>query len=179
MIPLLDFSNGKVVPTVHTHNIPWLKRIMTNFPDQYMEIYSYIFYLTCPDSTMNIYCRLPEEAREEVIIADLKPTFYLEDLMILDTIERCKALYQTPILRAFIGAKKMLDKIALYLDTEEITDGKEGNAATIRGIMKELPSFWDTYKKLETDLQKEQAVTRGAAKIRYDQLPGYSNMKEE
>lgn len=179
MIPLLDVSNGKIVPSVHTYNIPWLKRIIENFPEEYLQVYSYIFYKTCPDGTLNPYVRLEEEAREDVILADLKPTFWVEDLMILDTIERCKAMYETPVLRAFVGAKKMIDKMARYLSEQEITEGKEGNAATIRGIMKELPDHWAAYRKWEEELNKEQAKVRGNARIRYDQLPGYKDSKAE
>lgn len=124
MINLFDISNGKPVPSVHCFNIPWLKKVMDVFPKDYMQIYAYIFYLTCPDSTMNPYTNKPEGEREQIIISDLKPTFDIEDPIILQTIERCRKMYETPILRAFMGAKKALDRIGQYLDESEITDGK-------------------------------------------------------
>ena len=179
MIPLFDVQDQRVVPSVHCYAIPWLKKIMDHFPNDYLEIYKYIFYLTCPDSTLNPYRNIAEDDRDTVLLADLKPTFYLEDLLILETIERCKKMYETPVLRAFVGAKKMLDKVATYLDVEEITDGQEGNATTIRGIMKELPDYWNTYRKMEEELNKDQAKVRGGNKIRYDQMPGYTNSKED
>ena len=178
MIPLFDVRDKKVVPSIHCFGIPWLKKVMDSFPDDYIEIYKYIFYLTCPDSTMNPYLNLPEEQREEVILADLKPTFYLEDLLILETIEKCKTMYATPALRSFIGAKKMVDKIGKYLDETEITEGKDSNSMAIDRYMSKLSDYWDTYRKMEGELHKEQSTVRGGVKVRYDQLPGYVNTKE-
>lgn len=170
MINLFDLSNNRVIPSIHCHRIPWLKRIMEEFPEEYLDIYAYIFALTCPDSTMNPYVNLAEEEKEAVIVADIKPKFSLEDDMILDTIERCKKLYETPVLRAFKGAKRMLDKIAVYLDNESIIDGKDGNAMTIKSFMKELPDYWDTYRKMENILKEEQAKVRGSVRLAYDQI---------
>ena len=93
MIPLFDVSDKKIVPSSHCYNIPWMKEIMDLFPNEYIQIYSYAFYTTCPDSTMNPYWNIPEDTRESVILADLKPTFYLDDMRIEAFVNRCKEMY--------------------------------------------------------------------------------------
>jgi len=178
MIHLFDVQDKKVCPAAVCYIIPELKAIMNNFPNEYLDVYAYIFFTTCPDA-MNVYNQLDEERKEEVILADLKPKFYLDDLSIITAIEKCKKLYETPTLRAFNGAKRALDRIARYLEETEITDGKEGSSMTIDRYMSKLADYTDTYNTLENKLREEQAKARGAAKIRYDQQPGYVNTKED
>lgn len=178
-IQLFDVKDKKLVPNQATYMVPELKAIINNFPDEYLKVLWYVFSKTCPDGT-NPYINIEETRREEVIIADISPfKFWIEDLSIEAAIRKCEELYETPALRAYRGAKRMLDKIATYLDEQEITDGKEGTATTIRGMMKELPDFWNTYRKMEDELNKEQAKVRGGLKLRYDQRPGYSDSKKE
>jgi len=179
MINLFDISNGKPVPSIHCMMIPQLKRIKDTFPQDYLQIYYYIFSLTCPDSTMNCYCNKPETEREQIIIADLKPTFDLEDPIITSTIEWCKKMYETPTLRAFLGAKKALDRVADYLADTEITDGKDGSSMTIDRYMTKLSEYRKAYKDAESDLQEEQAKVRGNSYLRYDQRPSYRDMKTD
>ena len=179
MINLFDISGGKPVPSVHCWNIPILKRIMDTFPTEYLNIYAYMFYLTCPDSTMNPYTNKSEGEKEQIIIADLKPEFDIEDPIITETIEWCKKMYETPTLRAFVGAKKALDRIGIYLAETEITDGKDGSAGTIERYMLKLPEFTETYNTMENKLKEEQAKVRGNVKIPYHQLPGYKDSKAD
>jgi hypothetical protein len=179
MISLFDYNNGKVIPSTACYIIPELQKIKECYPSNYMKMYHYIFATTCMDASISPYVNLPEDSREEVILQDVKPDFSLEDPILLAALDKCKLLYDTPVLRSFKGAKKMLDKVATYLAEEEITGGKNGNAADIRGLMKELPDYWASYKKWEAILKEEQAVARGKAKISYDQQPTYKNTKEE
>jgi len=179
MINLFDISNKAPVPSVHCYMIPQLKIIMETFPQDYLQIYAYIFYLTCPDSTMNPYTNKEETEKENLILADLKPSFDIEDPIILKTIEWCKKMYETSTLRAFMGAKKALDRVGAYLADTEITDGKDGSAMTIDRYMSKLAEYTDTYTSMENKLKEEQSKVRGQLKLRYDQQPGYTNLKED
>lgn len=178
MISIFDVQDKKVCPTAACYIVPELKAIMDNFPNEYLDVYAYIFFTTCPDGT-NVYNQLDEDHKEEVILADLKPKFYLEDLSIIAAIEKCKKLYETPTLRAFNGAKKAYDRVAKYLADTEITEGKEGTSMTIDRYMSKLADYDATYNHMGNKLKEEQAKARGAAKIRYDQQPGYVNTKED
>jgi len=179
VIKLFDISGGKVIPSEHVYVIPRLKKIMELYPDQYLEIYSYLFYTTCPDSTMNPYVNQPEDMREEVIIADLGPTFSLDDKVIEETRKWCEKMYETPTLRSWRGAKKMLDKVGIYLAESEITDGKDGNGMQIDRFMSKLGDYHDIYKKMDNEVKEEQAKVRGSAKVPYWQKPSYVDKKKD
>lgn len=179
MIPLFDIENETVRPTIACYSIPVLKKIMDLFPDDYLEIYKYIFFLTCPDTTMNVYYNRPEDTREQDIIDDLKPTFYLEDMKIQEAIAKCRELYETPTLRAYIGAKRAYDRVATYLAETEITEGKDGTANIIKDYMKCLKDFRDTCATMEKILQEEQVKIRGSGYQRYDQASNYRNLTSD
>lgn len=179
IIPLFDVENDVVKPTVHCHAIPWLKKIMDNFPNEYIEIYKYIFYMTCPDGTLNVYYNRPEETREEEIIHDLKPDFWIEDEIIQQAIAKCKKMYETPTLRAYVGAKRAYDRVATYLAETEITEGKDGTANIIKDYMKSLKDFRETCVSMEKALQEEQIKIRGDGYQRYDQKPSYKNLMKD
>jgi len=179
MIQLFDVQDKKVVPNANTYLIPETRAIIETFTGNYIKILSYIFFTTCPDGS-NVYVNIDEEQKEDCILSDLKPIdFDLEDPLILAAIDKCRSLYETPVLRTFMGAKKMLDKIGKFLDETEVTTGKDGNATEIRGMMKELTQYWESYSKLENVLKEEQAKVRGGLRLRYDQKPGYVNSKEQ
>ena len=41
---------------------------MDNYPDDYLKIYQYLFYMTCPNPDMNPFFHTPEHEKEEVSI---------------------------------------------------------------------------------------------------------------
>jgi len=178
LIDLFELTNKQVVPGIACYQLPWLKKIMTEYPDNYLKVYQYLFYTTCPDSR-NSYLNIPEEDREEVINADLHIDFPLDDPTIILALEKCATLYETPILRSFIGAKKMLDKVGKYLADTMITDGKDSNAMAIDRYMTKLPEYWKMYNELAEQLKEEQSKVRGSVKISYDQLSTYKDTKEQ
>jgi hypothetical protein len=178
LVNLFEVEDQRLVPGYACYGIPWLKRIIDLYPDNYIQIYKYIFYTTCPDGTINPYVNLPEDEREAVVMSDLAPIkFSLDDDVIVNTVDRCKKLYETPVLRTFLGAKKMLDKVGRFLDSEEITTGKDGNASEIRAMLKELSTYWENYNKLENVLKEEHAKVKGDRIIPFHQQAGYKETK--
>ena len=53
IVKLFDIQNGIVIPTEHCYTLTTLKKIMDNHPDDYLKIYQYIFYMTCPNPDTN------------------------------------------------------------------------------------------------------------------------------
>jgi len=46
LVRLFDVQNSKVIPTEHCYALPFLKAIMTEYPDTYLQVYQYIFYMS-------------------------------------------------------------------------------------------------------------------------------------
>ena len=45
IVRLFDIQNGKAVPTEHCYTLKFLKDIMEDYPDTYMQVYQYLFYM--------------------------------------------------------------------------------------------------------------------------------------
>lgn len=168
-IGLFEVENDIVIPDqVAVRLLPWMRRIKETFPDNYLQVYAYLFYMSCWDSR-NIYLNRTDEEREQAIIEDLHIDFSLDDAVIVVALEKCRKLYETPMVRVFSACKGMMDKAAAYLQTAEPRDGKNGNTIDIEKYMNKLPDWADNYEKLGEKLKKEQSSIRGGKLIAYDQ----------
>ena len=58
IVKLFDIQNSKLVVTEHCYALPFLKSIMDEYPDSYIKVYQYIFYLSCPDPDLNPFFNL-------------------------------------------------------------------------------------------------------------------------
>ena len=170
IIRLFDVQNKVVVPSEHIYIIKDLKVIMDEFPEHYLKIYEYLFYMTCPNPDMNPFFFTPEEEREELILRQLDVDFSLDSETITKALALCKKLYETPSMRAYEGIKMALDNIAKYMSITTITDGRDGNIAQIGRIAKDFDEIRQSYKGTLKDLLEEQkSHVRGGHGMAYDQ----------
>ncbi len=170
MIKLFEVENNTIIPTEHCYSIKWLKAIMDNHEESYLKIYAYLFYMCCP-SQENPYFNLRWDMREETIINDLDIDFSLEEDDIQIALDKAKAMYETPTVRAYEGIKKALDNIAHYMANTSITDGRDGNIGQIRAVAKDFDSIRQSYKGIVKDLEEEQQINvRGSQQLGYDQM---------
>ena len=166
---LFDVQNGKVIPTEHCYTLKSLKDIMDNYPDEYLKIYQYLFYMTCPNPDMNPFFNVPHMDKEEIILKEIEAEFSPEDDDIFTALKACERMYETPTSRAYEGMQKALDRISRYLATAQITDGKDGNIAQIRALAKDFDGIRQSFKGVYKDLQEEQqSKVRGGQGLAYD-----------
>ncbi len=170
MIKLLDVENNMVIPTVHCKTIKWLKVIEDNYPKNFIKIYGYIFYMSCP-SQENPYFNVPVDNREDLVIDDLDIDFSLEDDEIIEAVKKATVMYQTPTVRAYQGITTMLDNLTDYMSTTQVTAGRDGNINSLLRIAKEFDAIRQSYKGIAKDLEAEQqAHVRGGQELGYDQM---------
>lgn len=53
MVKLFDIHEGAIVPSDHCYTLKFLKDIIDQYPDDHMQIFLYLFYMTCPNPDMN------------------------------------------------------------------------------------------------------------------------------
>jgi len=112
IVKLFDIQNSKLVLTEHCYSLPFLKNIMTEYPDTNMQVYQYIFYMSCPNPDLNPFFNLPEHEKEDIIIEEIGLEESPEDGKIRYALDMCKKMYETPTYRAYVGIKAMLDRLA-------------------------------------------------------------------
>lgn len=170
MIRLFDIQNGKVIPSEHCYTLKFLKDIMDKFPEDAVKIYTYLFYMTCPNPDMNPFFDVPDYDKEEIIIRECDIDFSLDEAEIAHALNMCKKLYETPTYRAYQGIKIALDNMATFMATEKPTSGRDGSATALLRIAERFDQVRQSFKGVYRDLQEEQqSSVRGGQNLSYDQ----------
>lgn len=170
MIRLFDISNGKVIPTEHCYTLKFLKDIMDEYPDDHLKIYSYLFYMTCPNPDMNPFFDIPETDKEELILKEIDAEFSVEDDLIIRGLKMCEKMYQTPTYRAYLGIKIFLDNMAKSMATEQLTFGRDGSSPALLRMAEKYDGVRQSFKGVYRDLMEEQqSSVRGGQNLAYDQ----------
>lgn len=170
MIRLFDIVNNKVVPSEHCYTMLCYKDIIDAYPEDHTKIFAYLFYLSCPNPDLNPFFDVPEVDKEELIRREVGGDFDSDDDLITNALEVTKKLYETPTVRAYMGIKTMLDRLAKYMETTEIEHGRDGNITALINAASKFEAIRQSFKGTLRDLQEEQSTTvRGNQSLAYDQ----------
>jgi hypothetical protein len=170
MVRIFDIQNGTVIPTEHCYTLKDLKAIIEKYPNDYVNAFAYVFYMTCPNPELNPFFDVVEHEKEELVMRQLNPTFTAEDAVIINAIKLCTRLYETPTLRSYMGIKKMLDRLATYMATAPIEAGRDGNITALVNTAAKFEDIRQSFKGAYKDLMEEQQSTvRGGQNLAYDQ----------
>lgn len=170
MVRLFDIQNGQVVPSEHCYTLNSLKRIMDEYGEEAVKVYAYLFYMTCPNPDLNPFFDVPEQDKEELILAEVDGDFSGEDESIRGALKVCQKMYETPTYRAYQGIKIALDNMATFMATEKPTSGRDGSATALLRIAERFDSVRQSFKGVYRDLQEEQqSSVRGGQRLAYDQ----------
>ncbi len=170
MIRLFDIVNNKVVPSEHCYTMLCYKDIIDAYPEDHTKIFAYLFYLSCPNPDLNPFFDVPEVDKEELIRREVGGDFDSDDDLISNALEVTKKLYETPTVRAYMGIKTMLDRLAKYMETTEIEHGRDGNITALINAASKFEAIRQSFKGTLRDLQEEQSTTvRGNQSLAYDQ----------
>jgi hypothetical protein len=170
IVKLFDIQNGKVIPTEHCYTLKALKMVMDNYPDDYIKIYQYLFYMTCPNPDLNPFFYTPDLDKESLILEQIDAEFSTEDQDIFIALQFCQRMYETPTSRAYKGIASMLDRLGRYMETTPITHGRDGNITALVNAAKNYEAIRASFKGAYKDLQEEQSSrVRGGIGMAYDQ----------
>lgn len=170
-IRLFDVQNGQVVPTEHCYILESLKAIMNQMPDDYLKVYQYLFYMTCPNPELNPFFNVPTDDKEELVLKEIDAGFSTDEPCITRAIEFCEKLYSTPTSRAYYGIASMLDRLATYMGSTPITHGRDGNINSLVAAAKNFEAIRSSFKGAYKDLiEEQQSQVRGGAGLAYDQM---------
>jgi hypothetical protein len=170
MVKLFDIQNGVVVPTEHCYTLKDLAVVMDAYPEDYHNVYAYLFYMTCPNPDLNPFFDVMENEKEELILSQLSITFSLEDDVVLNAKKFCETIYQTPTFRAYMGIKSMLERLGMYMETTEISHGRDGNINSLVNAAAKFEQIRLSFRGAYKDLMEEQkSSVRGGQNVAYDQ----------
>ena len=170
MIRLFDIQGGKVIASEHCYTLKFLKDIMDEYPDDHLKIYTYLFYMTCPNPDMNPFFDIPETDKEEIILKEIDAEFSIDEESIVHGLKMCEKMYQTPTYRAYLGIKIFLDNMARSMATEQLTFGRDGSSPALLRMAEKYDGVRQSFKGVYRDLMEEQqSSVRGGQNLAYDQ----------
>ena len=169
IIELFTLENSVIIPTIHCHTLDTLKKVKEEFPDDYMKIYLYIYYMTCPDPKVNPFFNLPEDEKEEVILGEIKIDISLDEPTIQEAIKFCAKLYETPTMRMYRGMKAGIEKMGRFFETQALSTGRDGSLSAMVQAMVKFNDLRESFKGIEKDYFDEISRTRGGGFTAYDQ----------
>ena len=147
LIRLFDIENDTVIPTEHCYTLKALKDIMEKFPDQYLKIYQYLFYMTCPSPDLNPFFHTPEIDKEPLIMQEIEGEFSTEDDDVWAALKFCQKMYETPTSRAYKGISAMLDRLGRYMETTPIEHGRDGNINSMVNAAAKFEQIRSSFKE--------------------------------
>ena len=169
IVKLFELDGNKIKASEHCFTLKSLKDIMDKYPDCYIKIYQYLFYMTCPNPDINPFFNTMAEDKEELILKEVQATFTSESDLIPEALKFCKKLYETPTSRAFEGIKVMVENLGTYMANTLPTHGRDGSIAGLLSAAEKYQKIRESYKGAFTDLMEEQGRLRGGSAYAYDQ----------
>lgn len=170
IIRLFDIENGKLIPTEHCYALGFLKDLMTLYPNDYIKIYTYFFYMSCPNPELNPFFNVPEHEKEEMVLHELGATFNPADEAVQEALKKTRKLYETRTYRLYRSFGIMLDRLGRYVETTPIEHGRDGNISSMIQAAKNIQDIREQFKGLEKDhLEEQKTMVRGGQHLAYDQ----------
>lgn len=155
LIKMFDVQDGVLIPTEHCYALKSIKEVIEAFPDNYLKVLLYIFYMTCPDPEKNPFFNIPEDEKESVILGEVKIDFSMDNPVITNAVSFCNKIYDTPTKRAYEGMKIMMDKIADFFKKQQLSTGRDGSLDSMTRTAKDYQKLRESFKGIEKDYNEE------------------------
>ncbi len=151
VVELFEVEGGKLVPTKHCYALSFLKNIMDEYnkDSEYLEIYKYIFYMTCPYPKKNPFFNLPEHEKEAAILAAMNIKVSLDDSLIEVAKKECLKLYDSRGVRVYKSMALAVENISKYMQEAIPTDGRDGNLNALIKAIEHYPKMRESFEKAE------------------------------
>lgn len=162
MKKIFDIVDKKVIINENTLLIPAFKRILEEYNDRSLDVFSFIYYYCDYKSPFSDYA---EDQREETLMKlfNSDGIFTLEDEVVIEAMDQYNMLQKTTSMELLEGAKMAMHKMADYLRNVSIIDGRDGNIAQVSGILKQMGTTVASFEELQEQVEKEmeKATVRG------------------
>ena len=155
---ILEYEDGRIKVTAYAYTIPEVKALIDKYDMEAEPYLAYVHAMSAPDSP---YINIPEDEKKEAVIYDIQETlgeFDYNDPLLKHAIDKFDSLYTSTTKRYYDGLKKSIERMAKYLEHEEIVAGKDGNLAEIIRIQKDGGITIRNFKDIEKQVDEEMKV---------------------
>ena len=163
---IFDLVEKKVIVNHNILLIPEFGAIVDRYGEHYLDVFCFIYYYCDYKSPFSDYkADQKEEALMEMFNKD--GVFTLEDEELLRAMRLYNEMQWTPTMELLEATKSALFKMADYLKTTDIVDGRDGNLTQIMSVIKQIGPTVASYDELREQIEKEKekATIRGGKTI--------------
>lgn len=174
MLPkILTVSQNKIVLDETIFAVPEFNALL-EFSQGDTLPFMYIWGMYDPQSP---YMNFEEHEREAQVLKDFPVYEYLQTMEMVNAVEKAEKLYFSPLRKILKGAKKAAENISFFMETTEVSDGRDGNVSQIIQTITSLPKIIEAYEKAENAYKQELQRNRGDMKsaIDDDYEPNYDD----
>jgi hypothetical protein len=152
--------------TVDSNNSVVLDEVILSVPEfrimwehcQDLLPFQYIWGLFDPESP---YLNFDEMDREEIVLKDFPIQGYLNDLEMINLINKAEKMYNSPERKILKGTKTAIEKLVQYFETMEIESGRDGNLSGVKASIVDMAKMIQSYKQVEQTYKQEVEKNRG------------------
>lgn len=166
MKKIFDIVEKKVILNENILLIPEFYAVVERYGDDALDVFSFIYYYCDYKSPFSDYD--PGQKEERLMeMFNKRDVFTVEDEEIIEAMKLYHELQWTPTMELLDATKEMLFKMATYLRTASIIDGKDGNLTQINNTIKSIGPTIASYEELkeQVEKEKEKAIVRGGKNI--------------
>lgn len=167
---MFTLRDKKVVLSVPVNQIPELKAVVDKYPKDYINVLTFINYMTNPRKSENPYLEMSEGQKITVLRRDFPGDYTENDKEVKAAIERMVADFiDLPEDRLFKAAQGAVDHMSEQLKTLKPSDVKELN--TMMTILKSIGPVAESLNHARNAREKAREKIRvaGDEKRAYDQ----------
>ena len=170
MIPdIFDIDNNHIVINPNCLLIPELKAVVDKYKNPIPAL-SFLHFRYYPKGP---YVNVPEEDKDEIILADFPGEYTLEDEEMIAAINKVDFLCTSPTYRYYLDTKCLMEKLGKYGKDSVITSGRDGNQTAMKSQLKDAGKIFSDFKELEKlaaeEIDQFKSRIRGGKRVAYDQ----------
>jgi hypothetical protein len=164
----IDEETYELGVTPSVMEIEVLNRVVNKYKDNPIPVLKYINFMTNPYSPFN---NMKDEDKEDAILTECGSNIITDCIQINNAIDFLNKLYETPTKRFYESNKILVDRLALYAKTAQITAGHNGNFSQLQSQLKSSADAMKAFKLVENAYKEEvnSIVNRGNAEQGYDE----------
>ncbi len=170
-VELFEVEDGVLIPTKHCYALDYLKAIMDEKDKEYLNIFKYLFYMTCPYPKKNPFFNRPAHEKEDDILASIKVSVSLDNMLIDTAKEELTKLYDSRGVQMFKSMAVAVETVSVYMQTVTLRDGKDGNVTAVINTIGKYNKLREEFEKAENAFMASLVGkrSRGDEEVAYDQ----------
>ena len=157
-------SNNTIVLDEVILTVPEFRKLWEHCRD--IMPFQFIWGMYDPESP---YTNFDEMDKEEMILKDFPVHAYLNEIEMVEAMEKAEKMYNSPGRKILKGTKVAIEKLIKYFETMEVEgNGRDSNLTAVKSAIIDMPKMIKSYNEAESTYKQEVEKNRGGVATAID-----------